>query len=63
MPFLQFVAMRIENLMQQHIATIAGLHHFIGRCRIAGNHNLPIPSLELISISLFPCPMLHRKRQ
>src|SRR5208282_3630703 len=58
----QLVTMRIKHLMQQHIAAIASLHHFIGGRSVARNHNLPIVSLELISISFFPYSMLNRKR-
>src|SRR5260370_9441267 len=60
--FLQLLSMRVINLVQQHIAPIASLHHFVRRRGIARYHNLPIASLELISIGLFPYPMLHRKR-
>jgi hypothetical protein len=48
--------------MQQHIAPIASLDHFVGRRSIARNHNLPITSLKRISISVFPYSVPHRKR-
>src|SRR5271166_5030852 len=62
MSFFQLLAVRIKHLMQQHIASLASLHHFIGGCGISRNHNLPIASLKLISIGLFPYSMLNRKR-
>ena len=53
--------MWIENFMQQNIASIASLHHLLGRSRIPRQHNLPVPSLEHISIRLFQIPCFHRK--
>jgi hypothetical protein len=54
--------MRIKNLMQQNIASIASVHHFIRRRCISRNHNLPIAGRERVPIRLFPYPMLNRKR-
>src|SRR6266851_4024371 len=59
---LQLVAMRIKHFMQQHIAPIASLHHFVRGRSVAGDHDLPIASLELISIGFLPYPMPNRKR-
>src|ERR1035441_9105033 len=61
--FLQLLAMRIEHLMQQHIASIASLHHFIRRRSVARDHNLAVASLELVPISFLPYSMLNRKRR
>src|SRR5713101_8241716 len=54
--------MRVIHLMEQHIAPIASLDHFIRRRSITRNHNFSIPSLKRVAISLFPYPMLNRKR-
>src|SRR6266849_9128034 len=59
---LQLVAMRIKHFMQQHIAPIASLHHFVRGRSVAGDHDLPITSLKLISIGFLPYPMPNRKR-
>src|SRR6202453_3929451 len=61
MRVLQLLAVRIKNFVQQQVASIASLHHFIGGRSVARKHNLPIMSLERVSISFLPNPMLDRK--
>src|ERR1039457_2521635 len=61
--FLQLISTGIEYLVQQHIASIASLHHFIRRRSVARDHNLAVASLELVPISFLPYSMLNRKRR